>query len=160
MKFLGSSWRNFVKNLFYTGRYDLPEILIQQLAEFPTAVTRKPLTVWSHLMDHCKDVGVVFQNGIQNFWSFGQSETGNRGSVMSLFYPDAGFSSYIDRQNSVTSKPASGQSRMCNGLKDGRVAQDFGVQLWNKILRKQFRFRFLLTVVHFYTNFRICFLSD
>jgi hypothetical protein len=30
---------------FYTGRDDLPEMLIQQMVEFPTAVTRKSLTV-------------------------------------------------------------------------------------------------------------------
>jgi hypothetical protein len=47
------------------------------LAEFSTAVTRKPLTVWSRLMDHRKAERVVFQNGIQGFRSFGQSETGN-----------------------------------------------------------------------------------
>jgi hypothetical protein len=52
MKFLGKSWRNFTKNLFYTGRYDLPEMLIQQPAEFPTAVTHNSQTGWSHLIDH------------------------------------------------------------------------------------------------------------
>jgi hypothetical protein len=30
------------------------EMLIQQPVEFPTAVTHKSLTVWSHLMDHQK----------------------------------------------------------------------------------------------------------
>jgi hypothetical protein len=77
MKFPGSSWQNFTKNPFYTGWYDLPEILIQQLVEFPTAVTRKRLTVWSRLIDHQKAERVFFQNGIRDFWSFGQSETGN-----------------------------------------------------------------------------------
>jgi hypothetical protein len=55
----------------------------------------------------------------------------------------------VDRQNSVFSKPFSGQSRMSTGEKAGRVAQVFGVQLRNKFLWEQFRFRFLLTVVHF-----------
>jgi hypothetical protein len=77
MKFLGKSWRNFVKILFYTGRYDLPELLVQQLVKLPTAVTHKPLTIWSHLMDHQKAESVVFQNSTQDFQSFGQSETGN-----------------------------------------------------------------------------------
>jgi hypothetical protein len=45
------------------------------------------------------------------------------------------FSSDIDRQNSVTSKPFNRQSRMSNGWKTGRVAQVFGVQLWNKFPR-------------------------
>jgi hypothetical protein len=52
MKFLGRSWQNFTKNLFYTGSYDLLEMLIQRPVEFLTAVTHKSLTVWSHLMDH------------------------------------------------------------------------------------------------------------
>jgi hypothetical protein len=45
IKFLKRSWQNFAKHLFYTGRYDLPEMLIQQPTEFPTTVTRKSLTV-------------------------------------------------------------------------------------------------------------------
>jgi hypothetical protein len=64
MKFLGRSWQNFAKNLFYTERYDLPEMLIQRPAEFPTAVTHKSLTVWSRLMNHRKAERVVIQNGI------------------------------------------------------------------------------------------------
>jgi hypothetical protein len=39
-----------------------PEMLIQQLVEFPTAVTRKSPTVWSRLIDHRKAERVVFQN--------------------------------------------------------------------------------------------------
>jgi hypothetical protein len=77
IKFLGKSWQNFTKNLFYTGRYDLPEMLIQQSVEFPTAVTHKSLTVWSHLMDHRKAQRVDFRNGIRDFRCFGQSETRN-----------------------------------------------------------------------------------
>jgi hypothetical protein len=60
-------WWNFTKNLFYTGRYDLPELLVQQLVEFLTAVTHKPLPVWSRLMDHQKAERVIFQNGICDF---------------------------------------------------------------------------------------------
>jgi hypothetical protein len=59
MKFLGSSWRNFVKHLFYTDRYDLPEMLTRRRVEFPTAVTRKSLTVWIRLIDHQKAERVV-----------------------------------------------------------------------------------------------------
>jgi hypothetical protein len=66
-KFLGRSWRNFTKNAFYTGRYDLPEMLFQRPVEFPTAVTRKSLTGWSRLIDHRKDERVAFRNGIQDF---------------------------------------------------------------------------------------------
>ena len=36
---------------------------------------------------------------------------------------------------------------MSNGEKAGRVAQVFGVQLWNKFLSEQFHFYFLLTTV-------------
>jgi hypothetical protein len=75
MKFLGRSWRNFAKNIFYTGRYDLPEMLIQRPVMFPTAITCKSLTVWSRLMDHRKAKRVVIQNSIQDLWSFSQSET-------------------------------------------------------------------------------------
>jgi hypothetical protein len=77
MKFLGRSWRNFIKNLFYTGRYDLLEMLFQRLVEIPTAVTHKSLTGWIRLMGHRKAERVVFRNGIRDFWSFGQSEVGN-----------------------------------------------------------------------------------
>jgi hypothetical protein len=38
---------------------------------------------------------------------------------------------------------------MSNGEKAGRVAQIFGIQLQNKFCWEQFRFRFLLSVVHF-----------
>jgi hypothetical protein len=68
---MGSSWQNFAKNLIYTGRYDLLEMLIQQLVEFLTAVTRKSLIIWSRLMDHRKAERVVCQNGIQDFHRFG-----------------------------------------------------------------------------------------
>jgi hypothetical protein len=61
VKFLGKSWKNFTKNLFYTGRYDLSEILFQRPVEFPTAVARKLLTGWSCLIDHRKAEGVPFE---------------------------------------------------------------------------------------------------
>jgi hypothetical protein len=77
MKFLGRSWRNLAKNLFYTGKFGLPEMLIQQPAEFLTAVTHKSLTSWSSLMDHQKAERVVIQNSIWYFWSFSQSEARN-----------------------------------------------------------------------------------
>jgi hypothetical protein len=79
---------------------------------------------------------------------------------MPLFCPNAEFSSDVDRQNFVTSKPSTGKSCMGNDNKSGRVSQVFGVQLWNKILQEQFCFHFLLTAVSFYTYFRICFQSD
>jgi hypothetical protein len=61
VKFLGRSWQNFTKNLFYTGRYDLPEMLFQHPVEFLTVITHKLLTGWSHLMDHRKAERVTFQ---------------------------------------------------------------------------------------------------
>jgi hypothetical protein len=51
-------------------------MLFQHLVEFPTAITRKSLTGWSHLMDQPEAERVAFQNGIQDFWSFGQYESG------------------------------------------------------------------------------------
>jgi hypothetical protein len=46
---------------------------------------------------------------------------------------------------------------MSNGLKDGRVTQVFGVQLWNKFLWEQFHFYFLLNVVRFIQIFVFAF---
>jgi hypothetical protein len=77
VKFLGWSWQNFTKNLFYTGRYDLLEIWFQRPVEFPTAVARKLLTGWSRLMDHRKVERVAFRNGIQDFQNFSQSVSRN-----------------------------------------------------------------------------------
>jgi hypothetical protein len=54
-----------------------PEMLIQQPVEFLTTVTRQSLTIWSRLMDHRKAERYVYRNGIRDFWSFSQSETGN-----------------------------------------------------------------------------------
>jgi hypothetical protein len=75
--FMGRSWQNFAKNLFYTGRYDLLEIWFQRPVEFPTAVGHKSLTGWSRLMDHWKDERVAFRNGIRDFQYFGQSKSRN-----------------------------------------------------------------------------------
>jgi hypothetical protein len=115
VKFLGRYWQNFTKNLFYTGMYDLPEMLFHRPVQFPTAVTHKSLTGWSHLMDHRKAERVVFRNGIWNLRSFGQSETGNSRSVLPLFCPGADFSSDVDRQTSVAYKPSSRHSHMTKG---------------------------------------------
>jgi hypothetical protein len=57
--FWGDHGEILPKNLFYTGRYNLPEMLIRQPVELPAAVTRKSLTVWSHSMDHQKAERVV-----------------------------------------------------------------------------------------------------
>jgi hypothetical protein len=81
-----------------------PEMLIQRRVMFSTAVTHKLLTIWSHLTGHQKAERVLFRNGIQDFRSFSQSETGNSWSIPPLFYPETKFSSEVDRQNSVTSK--------------------------------------------------------
>jgi hypothetical protein len=80
-------------------------------------------------MDHRKAERVVYRNGIRNFQSFDQSETQKFSSVQPLFCPETEFSSEVDLQNFITSKPFSGQSHMHNGWKAGRVTQVFGVQL-------------------------------
>jgi hypothetical protein len=56
-------------------------------------------------MDHWKTERVFYRNGIQNFRSFGQSEAQKFSSVQPLFYLGIEFSSEVDLQNSVTSKP-------------------------------------------------------
>jgi hypothetical protein len=66
-------------------------------------------------MNHWKAKRVTYQNSIQDFRSVGQSETQKLSSVQPLFYPETEFSSEVDIQNSVTSKPLSGQGRMSNG---------------------------------------------
>jgi hypothetical protein len=48
-------------------------------------------------MDHQKAKRVTFRNGIQDFWSFSQSEAGNQKSVLLLFCLGAEFSSDVDR---------------------------------------------------------------
>jgi hypothetical protein len=60
----GEVMQNFAKILFYTGRYDLPEMLFQRPVEFPTAVAHRSLTGWSRLMDHREAERVAFRNGI------------------------------------------------------------------------------------------------
>jgi hypothetical protein len=66
-------------------------------------------------MDHQKAERVDYQNGIRDFRSFSQSETQMLRSVQPLFCPEIEFSSDFARQNSITSKPLSGQSSMSNG---------------------------------------------
>jgi hypothetical protein len=104
-----------------------PELLIQPPVEFSTVVTCKSLTFWSHLMGHRRAEKVIYQNGIRDFWSFSQFEAWNWRSVLLQFCPETEFSSDVDRQNSVTSKPFSGQGHMSNGWQAGRVSQVFSV---------------------------------
>jgi hypothetical protein len=66
-------------------------------------------------MDHQKAERVSYHNGIWDFQCFGQSKTQKLSSPQPLFYPETEFSSEVDLQNSVNSKPFSGQSRTSNG---------------------------------------------
>jgi hypothetical protein len=70
-----------------------PEFWFIQPVEFLTAITRKPLTVWICLMDHRKSERISYRDGIQDVWSFGQSETQKLSSVQPLFYLETRFSS-------------------------------------------------------------------
>jgi hypothetical protein len=54
-----------------------PEMLIQLPVDFLTTITRKSLAVWSRLIDHRKAERVVYRNGIWDFRSLSQTETGN-----------------------------------------------------------------------------------
>jgi hypothetical protein len=65
-------------------------------------------------MVHRKAERVSYQFVIQDFWSFGQSEAHKLNSIQPLFCPETEFSSDIDHQNSITSKPLSEQSHMGN----------------------------------------------
>jgi hypothetical protein len=66
-------------------------------------------------MDCQKAERVAYSNGIRDFQHFGQSETQKLCSVQPLFCSEAEFSSKVELQNVITSKPFSGQSRMSNG---------------------------------------------
>jgi hypothetical protein len=68
------------------------EFWVIKPVEFLTAVTRKPVTVWSHLMDHWKAERVFYRNGIRDLRSFGRSETQNLSSVQQWFCLETGFS--------------------------------------------------------------------
>jgi hypothetical protein len=56
-------------------------------------------------MDHWKSERVGYRNDIRDFWSVGQFDTQKFSSDHPLFYPETEFSSEVDLQNSVTSKP-------------------------------------------------------
>jgi hypothetical protein len=72
--------------------------------ELLAVVTHQSPTVESRIMDHWKSERVAYHNGIQNFWSFGQSEAQKFSFIQSLFCPETEFSSEVNLQNSVTSK--------------------------------------------------------
>jgi hypothetical protein len=56
-------------------------------------------------MDHPKAERVGYRNGIRDFQSFSKFETQKLSSVQALFCLETEFSSEVDFQNSVTSKP-------------------------------------------------------
>jgi hypothetical protein len=66
-------------------------------------------------MDHQKAERIGYRNGIWSFQSFSQSKAQKLNSDQLPFYPETKFSSDVDRQNSITSKPLSKQSCMGNG---------------------------------------------
>jgi hypothetical protein len=56
-------------------------------------------------MDHQKSERVAYRNGIRNFRNYDQSKAQKFSSIQPLFCPETEFSSEVDLQNSVTSKP-------------------------------------------------------
>jgi hypothetical protein len=88
-------------------------------------------------MDHRKAERVSYHNGIQDFRSFGQSETQRLSDVPPLFCPETEFISEVDLQNSITSKPFVGWGWISNWWRDGRVFQLFGIQLRGRISYEQ-----------------------
>jgi hypothetical protein len=52
--------------------------------------------VWGHIMEHRKAERVSYHNGIQDFHSFGQSNTQKLSSVQPLFCPATEISSEVD----------------------------------------------------------------
>jgi hypothetical protein len=65
-------------------------------------------------MDHLKAERVIYQNGIRDFWSFGQSETPKVELESAAVLSRMEFSSDVKTQNSVTPNPLSGQRHMSN----------------------------------------------
>jgi hypothetical protein len=59
------------------------------------------------MMDHRKVERVFYRNGMRD-WGFDQSKTQKLSSVQPLFCLEAEFSSEVELQNIVTSKPFSG----------------------------------------------------
>jgi hypothetical protein len=105
------------------------EFSFNKLIEFPTIITHKSPTVWSHVMDHWKAERVSYCNGIRDFQIFGQFEAQKFSSVQLLFCPETEFSSEVDIQNSVTSKPFAWWSWIRNRWKAVRVTHLFAIQL-------------------------------
>jgi hypothetical protein len=91
------------------------EMLIQQLVEFPAAVTHKSLSVWSRLMDHQRAERVAYRNGIwaSRVWANLRLKIEDPFCCCSV--QKQKFSSDVDQQNSITTKLFSRQSRMSNG---------------------------------------------
>jgi hypothetical protein len=56
-------------------------------------------------MDHQNAERVAYRNAIRDFQSFGQSKTQKLSSVQPLFCPETEFSSEVDLQYSIHSKP-------------------------------------------------------
>jgi hypothetical protein len=82
-----------------------PDFWFSKTSRVPTVVTRKSLTVWSRMMDHRKAERVAYHNSSLKFWSFGQSEAQKFSFVQPLFCPETEFSSEVNHQTFVTSKP-------------------------------------------------------
>jgi hypothetical protein len=116
---------------------DCPDFYFSKPVKFPTVVTYKSPTVWSHIIDHRRAERVAYHNCIQDFWSFGQSETQKFSSIQLLFCPETEFSSKVDAQNSVTSKSFVGWGWISNRWKAERVSQLFGIQLKGRIQSEQ-----------------------
>jgi DICT domain-containing protein len=98
-------------------------------------------------MDCRKSERFFYHNGMWDFRSFGQFDTQKLISIQLLFCPETEFSSEVNLQNSMTSKPFSGQSCMSNGWKYEIVSQVFSVQLRDRIWSEQSCFRFFVTAV-------------
>jgi hypothetical protein len=75
----------------------------QQPGQIPIAITQKSLTVWSQKMDHQKAERVTYQVSIWKSGSFSLGKAFVFPSTAVLHRTD--FSSVIDAQNFVSSKP-------------------------------------------------------
>jgi hypothetical protein len=79
--------------MILTERRVCLEFWVVKPIEFLIYVTRKPVTIWSHLIDHWKAERVSYQYGIRYVRTFGPSETQKLSSVQPWFCLETGFSS-------------------------------------------------------------------
>jgi hypothetical protein len=113
-----------------------PEFWFSKPVEFPTVVTRNPLTVWSYEMNHWEAERATYGDGTRQSRSFSLLNLRNFVSS-NCCAVQFSFQQFADAQNSVSSKPLARWGCISNQRKAGRVFQLYGIQLRGRILPEQ-----------------------